>query len=81
MNKKLMVLSVFAMVVSLVVLPMVSAKNPNAPGPGHRKSGVVLGHLDLFQEKEDGSIVEGGAWGTMAYTLSGPTFEFVFISV
>lgn len=73
-----MVLSVFALVVSLVVLPMVSARNPNAPGPGHAKSSLVNGHLYLCQEEDDGSIVEGGAWGTMVYTLSGPTFEFVF---
>lgn len=41
------------------------------------KSNVA--HLYLYEKNpSDWSIVDGGAWGKMAYNLAGPTFDYVF---
>ena len=34
--------------------------------------------FDGWEDGNDWQIVEGGAWGKMVYTLSGPEFDFVF---
>ncbi|MFH1926556.1 MAG: hypothetical protein ABIK79_00075 [Chloroflexota bacterium] len=54
---------------------------PDPPrGPGNGRAGKSnVGHLYLYEkDPSDWSIVEGGAWGKMIYSLSGPEFAFVF---
>ena len=80
MYKKLMILTVIAVVMGLLAVPVI-AKGPSGPAG---KSNV--GHLYLYEKTPDPDfaredpwlIVEGGMWGKMKYNLSGPTFDFVF---
>ena len=73
MYKKLTIVTVIAVVMGLLVVPVI-AKGPSGPAG---KSNV--GHLYLYEKDSDTwEIVEGGAWGKMKYNLSGSTFDFVF---
>ena len=80
MYKKLMIVTVIAVVMGLLAVPVI-AKGPSGPAG---KSNV--GHLYLYEktpnpdaDREDPwLIVEGGMWGKMKYNLSGATFDFVF---
>ena len=72
MYKKLTIVTVIAVVISFLVVPVI-AKGPSSPAG---KSNV--GHLYLYEKNVDWEIVEGGAWGKMKYNLSGSTFDFVF---
>jgi len=72
MYRKLTIVTVIAVVMGLLVVP-VFAKGPSGPAG---KSNV--GHLYLYEKDADWEIVEGGAWGKMKYNLSGSTFDFVF---
>lgn len=71
--KRLLVAYVMALtLVAYAVVPAVAGDG----GPAGKSNRA---HLYLY-EKDPATweIVPGGAWGKMAYDLSGPTFDFVF---
>jgi hypothetical protein len=72
MYKKLMIITVIALVTGLMFAPVI-AKGPTGPAG---KSNV--GHLYLLEKDPiTWEIIEDGAWGKMKYNLAGPNFYFV----
>ena len=72
--KKLTFLAIIlVLAVALVASPVLAAGKTGQAGKSN------IGHLYLYEKNPaDWSIVDGGAWGKMKYSLSGPTFDFVF---
>lgn len=56
-----------------------SAVKPDSTGKHGPAGKSNIAHLYLYEkDPSDWSIVDGGAWGKMQYTLSGPEFNYVF---
>ena len=75
------------LVLLVAVMPVSAGPGRGGPpepvppyGPGNGPAGNSnVGHLHLYEKDPDTwEIVEGGAWGKMIYSLSGPEFAFVF---